>query len=341
MADRLHPLEGVRIGNRNHPAPAWPQVEQQYAPTCYVRVPDCPLLDNGSAATAGIRQNWSLGPGWVVGWKATVFAREALIAGGAELWVPSDIAAQFYHVQLEVNGHDHTFTDSEARAWTRLGLMHSLGQGWLPWLVRVEPGDVWSWAHWFTGLATVDKVRAEIALQFVADADLAEQVDGQLPKPTGALALARTLPRRYMIPPVPLPVLSPGQESAARRIDFQQGPGRLVAWCGEAKYHYTYRETEYEGAGLGAAGNCEVQASWHDGEHLVQNGSGPDWISFYTLWGGRGGRRWQPLCRRFSSGDQLTVRMRNIATDNPGIELQPEVVFAWGLDRDLVPRGRG
>lgn len=340
MSKKIHPLSAVRLGPRAHPAPAWPQLEQQFAPTCYVRVPDCPLLDNGDAAVTGRRMNWEIGPGWVVAWKANVFAREALTFGGAQLWQPSDVAASFYHVRLDVNGHDQAFTDSESPTWTRLGLMHAMDQGWLPWIVRVQPGDVWSWDHWFSGLQTVDRVRAEIALQYVSDEDMAAQVGGSLPEPDGAIMLARTLPRRYMTPPEPVAVLGPGIESAARRVDFQNGPGQLVAWCGEARYEYTYSQTVYDGAGLGAAGSCEIQASWHDGEHLVQNGSGPDWLSFYTLWGGRGGRRWQPLCRKFSSGDQLTVRMRNINTDSPGIEIEPEVIFAWTGDRDLDGRAR-
>jgi hypothetical protein len=304
-------------------------------------VPDLPIMADGAADVTGRRQTWGLGPGWVVAWKAVCSFDTAIAElGGSTWWIPSDRAAAMTSVQLELNGHDQVFTDGESRVWQRLSDLHALQQGWLPWLARVEPGDVWGWSvrRSPAGAFVEDSIRTEIALQFISDRDLQQQLHKSYANPAGSIALARNQSSRYIQPPEDgSEILLPGQESGAQRLNMQNGPGKLVAWCGSAKAVYgavVASETPEANA-------VEVQAAWNDGETLVNNGSGPDWLSLYILFGGRGGRRWQPLCRAFHSGDQMTTRYRDVRpvlADT--VEVHPKVVYSWQLDRDLSPRGR-
>ena len=336
----IHPLSAVRLHSQHHPAPAWPQIEPQIAPTHWVRVPDCPIFEPGDPDVLNVRQNWAIGPGWVVGWRAQVSKRYE--RADDLLWEPSESDLHHYAIQIAANSWDRMTTDSEIQQWIVLGHLHSATQGWLPWLRRIEPGDVWTWSHRYSGLAAAaHKRRVEIGLAYVADVDLAARVGDGAPSLGGIAALARTFPTRWIRPPEPQPSLAPGQQSALRRLDWQNTGGELVCWSGGASYSEDDQEVIVEGGGGVPMANIEVQASWNNGEHLVVNGSGADWMSLSLLFGAGGGRRVQPLCRRFDSKDTLGVRLRNVADDPDGtLEIKPDVVFGWRRDDDpLPPRG--
>jgi hypothetical protein len=330
---RVHPLDGVRMGPKLHPAPAFPQVEQQFAPSCFVRVPDSPLMQPGQPPYENRRQNWAIGPGWVVAHKMVAYVLNEPPSAVPGTWSPATPLQSFVDVQLEINSHDQRYTNSEARAWHSIALAHQGTQGWVPWIVRVKPGDIWAWSYRYRGLLD-DNVRIEIGLQFVLDSDLAYPIGTHKPNPQGAVALARTIPSRWLIPPEPYTSLPAAEQSAPRRIDFQMGAGALIAWSGSA--FQQDERTAYQQAGPHVDSTVEVSASFNDGEHLITNGSGPDWLSLHMLFGGRGGRRFQPLCRKVSHDDTLAVSFRNVGrvTVPPMVPIQPEVCFGWSRDLD-------
>jgi hypothetical protein len=124
-------------------------------------------------------------------------------------------------------------------------------------------------------------------------------------------------------------LLSPGDTSDVRRLEFTGGDGWLIG------LNFGFRLTPEFYAGFYVANMVAVKILIN-ADALTENGRGVDFVLCEDFRGEQ--KSWFPLCRRMRSHDNIYVTWRHIGDPNLAfpVEIKPCVTFRYLLDADLA-----
>jgi len=153
------------------------------------------------------------------------------------------------------------------------------------------------------------------------------QIDQVHPPLAGDYNQPMLAPSRILVVPN-IPTVDPQEVSPGERLEFSAGGGWLIGWRGTA---IDFTEGAYRVDMLTQA-TCQVRMWINDGEELITNGLGFDFVSFADVFPPT--MNYAPILRRVDVKDILNFQFRNIQPEgDASAALQPTMAFLFWREK--------
>lgn len=152
------------------------------------------------------------------------------------------------------------------------------------------------------------------------------QLDQVHPPLAGDYCQPILAPSRILVVP-DIPTVAPQAVSPGERLEFSAGGGWLIGWRGSS-IDFTAGAFRVDALTMAT---LQVRMWINDGEELVTNGRGTDFVSFLDVFPPTG--HYGPILRRVDVKDILNFQFRNIQPVAGGATLRPTLAFMFWREK--------